>query len=91
MENVVQGNLIIDRAYFKNWFARNLKHLRLQKNWSQEGLGKQLKVPRTKISGWEVGYFEPNLNSLVVISELFNVSIDDIISKDLSINPVSPN
>lgn len=57
-------------------FGERLKELREEKNMTQEELSSYLNVTRQSISGYETGSSEPVLENLVIISKIFNVSID---------------
>lgn len=69
-----------------NRFSQNLKFLREQTNLKQIDLAKKLNISSAAYSNYETGRREPNIEILLKISNLFNVSIDDIITKnDLSL------
>ena len=57
----------------------NIKKLRNNFNMTQDDLAKFLSVNRETISKWERGIYIPNLEYLFVISQLFEVSIDNLI------------
>lgn len=57
-----------------------LKQLRNEQSWTQEQLAEKLFVSRTAVSKWESGRGYPNIDSLKNISQLFSVSIDDLLS-----------
>ncbi|WP_086349601.1 helix-turn-helix domain-containing protein [Candidatus Enterococcus clewellii] len=59
-----------------------LKQLRKEKNWTQEQLAERLFVSRTAVSKWESGRGYPNIDSLKSISQLFAVSIDELLSNE---------
>lgn len=61
-------------------FNEKLQHLRKQNNLTQEQLAKQLYVSRTAVSKWESGKGYPNIESLKCISQLFTVTIDELLS-----------
>ena len=63
-------------------FNEKLQHLRKQQNMTQEQLAEKLYVSRTAISKWESGKGYPNIESLKSIAELFNITIDDLLSGD---------
>lgn len=63
----------------KNNFAKNLRLLRKQENLKQSELAEKLSTTQRKISYWENGKYEPDINDLISLSEIFNVSIDDLI------------
>jgi transcriptional regulator with XRE-family HTH domain len=60
-------------------FKENLIILRKQAGLSQEDLGNKIDVSRQTISKWELGTTSPELNKIIALSELFNVSIDKLI------------
>ena len=53
--------------------------LRKQKGFSQEELANRLNVSRQTISKWEVGESTPDMEKLVAISDLFGVSLDELV------------
>ena len=63
-------------------FNEKLQNLIKQKGLTQEELAALLFVSRTAISKWESGRGYPNLNSLKEISNLFNISLDDLLSSN---------
>lgn len=60
-------------------FNHNLYNLRKQKGLSQEELANCLNVSRQTISKWEVGDSTPDMENLVAISELFEISLDALV------------
>lgn len=66
-------------------FNENLRALRKQKGYSQEQLAEQLNVSRQAVSKWESSDNSyPEMESLIILSELFECSIDDLLKSDLS-------
>lgn len=53
--------------------------LRKEKKWTQEDLAQGLLVDRTMISKWERGLYIPNVEYLLQLQKLFNVSINEIL------------
>ena len=60
-------------------FNNKLYKLRKQKGFSQEELANRLNVSRQTISKWEVGESTPDMENLVAISELFEISLDELV------------
>jgi transcriptional regulator with XRE-family HTH domain len=60
-------------------FPKNLKALRLKHKLTQDELGKKLYLSRTSISNYEQGKFEPDIKTIIDISDLFNVTIDELL------------
>ena len=60
-------------------FSEKLIELRKAKGWSQEELGDKLNVTRQTLSKWELGQTTPEMDKLIEISKLFDISIDDLV------------
>ncbi len=56
-----------------------IKELRIKKGYSQNKLGEELHVTRQAISNWENGKAIPDSDILIKLSEIFNVSINEIL------------
>lgn len=63
-------------------FCDKLKNLRAQSGMTQEQLAEAIYVTRAAVSKWETGKGYPGIDSLKLLSEVFNVSIDELISED---------
>lgn len=63
--------------------AKNLKFLRGNAQMTQADLAEKLGLQRTMISAYEDGRSEPKLNTLGVIAELFQTSIDELLYHDI--------
>lgn len=57
-----------------------IQKLRQENKMTQEELGMKIFVSRTAISKWETGKGYPSIASLQSISELFNISINELLS-----------
>ena len=60
-----------------------IKALRLSKSMTQEQLAKALHVSAQAVSKWENGKSYPDIHSLLLLSALFDVSLDQLIKGDL--------
>ena len=60
-------------------FNNRLYQLRKQKGLSQEELANRLNVSRQTVSKWEVGDSTPDMEKLVAMSDLFDVSLDKLV------------
>jgi len=58
--------------------GKNLKALRKIKKYSQEEFATNLGLTRSSYSGYENGVAEPNLQTLVKISEFYKISLDKL-------------
>ncbi len=63
--------------------GNNIKDLRIKKGLTQEELGKMLNKTKNNISQYETGKREPDNNTLLKLSEIFNVSIDLLLGNDV--------
>ena len=60
-------------------FGNKLYELRKEKGLSQEELASQLEVTRQTVSKWELGDSTPDLDKLVLLAELFEISLDELV------------
>ncbi len=65
--------------------AKNIRFLRAEKGMTQTDLSEKLGVQRTMISAYEDGRSEPKLSALTVISELFELSLDELLHRDIQL------
>ncbi|QTN01114.1 helix-turn-helix domain-containing protein [Sediminibacillus dalangtanensis] len=63
-------------------FAEKLKKERKDKGWSQEELAEKLFVSRQSISKWENGQNFPSIEIIIKLSDLFGVTIDELLRSD---------
>lgn len=64
-----------------NNFGKTIKELRTQQKLSQRQLGEKLDVCNQTVSFWESGKREPDLDTLVKISEYFGVTVDYLLGR----------
>lgn len=64
---------------------QQIKKYRANLNLSQEELADKIYVSRQTISNWERGKSYPDIHSLILMSSLFGVSLDQLIKGDLEI------
>ncbi len=62
-----------------------IKKYRTDMNLSQEELAEKVYVTRQTISNWENNKNYPDIHSLLLLSSLFNVSLDQLIKGDIDI------
>ena len=60
-------------------FNERLIDLRKQKGLSQDGLGERLGVSRQTISKWELAQSYPDFQRLVLLSDYFGLSLDELV------------
>ena len=67
-------------------FGEKIQKLRKKNSWTQEQLAEKLYISRTAVSKWERGASYPNIDSLKDIANLFNITIDELLSTEEIIN-----
>ena len=60
-------------------FNEKIIMLRKNNNLSQEDLGNELGGARQTISKWELGETTPEMDKLIKMSEIFEITLDDLI------------
>ncbi len=58
---------------------KRIAELRKEKHLNQTGLGLKLNVSQKMISAYESGAHQPSIDTLIRMSEIFNVSVDYMI------------
>lgn len=71
--------------------GQKINILRIKAGLSQETFAKKLGVSRQSVSKWEKGEASPDLQRLIVISELFSVTVDSLVKDDLSVEENKEN
>lgn len=59
-------------------FNENLSEIRMQRGFSQKAMAEAIDVAQSTYSLYEKGAREPNINRIVKISKVLNVSLDDL-------------
>ena len=65
--------------------SKQIKKYRGEQGFSQEQLAQRIYVSRQTVSNWENEKSYPDVNSLVLLSEVFGVSVDNLIKGDLDV------
>lgn len=64
--------------------SENLKFLRKQQGLTQEQLAERLGIKRSLLGAYEEGRAEPNLNSLLLVSKIFEVPVEALIQEKIA-------
>ena len=65
--------------------GQRLKDLRAEAHMSQDDLAARVYVSRQTISSWENGKTYPDVQSLLLLSEIFDVTVDSLIKGDVEV------
>ena len=63
--------------------GERIKKYREKQNLSQDELALKIFVSRQTISNWETNKSYPDIKSLIMLSNIFNVSLDDLVKGDI--------
>ncbi len=64
--------------------GQNLKYLRKLRGWTQEEFANKLGIKRSLIGAYEEERADPRLDVLEIIADMFKLSLDELLLKDLS-------
>ena len=64
--------------------GQNLKYLRKLRGWTQEEFASKLRIKRSLIGAYEEERADPRLEVLEIIADMFKLSLDELLLKDLS-------
>jgi len=62
----------------------NLKYLRKLRGWTQEEFANKLNIKRSLIGAYEEERADPRLDVLEIVADIFKLSLDELLLKDLS-------
>ena len=59
--------------------GKNLKNAREKAGYSQNDVAEKLNISRQSVSRWEKGRSVPDVENLVVLSQMYKISLDDLL------------
>lgn len=65
---------------------QNLKYLRKLRGWTQEEFANKIRIKRSLLGAYEEERAEPRIDVLEIVCDMFKLTLDDILRKDLSDN-----
>src|SRR5688572_4501492 len=63
---------------------QNLKYLRKLRGWTQEEFAQKLRIKRSLLGAYEEERAEPRIEILEVVADMFKLTLDDLLRKDVS-------
>ena len=66
-------------------FNEKLRECREEAGLTQDDIAERLSLTRQAISKWERGINEPDIETIVQLADMYNVTIDQLLRADLSI------
>src|SRR5271170_7460354 len=65
--------------------GQNLKYLRKLRGWTQEEFAVKVGIKRSLIGAYEEERADPRLDVLEIVADMFKLSLDELLLKDVSI------
>ncbi|MCW3117428.1 MAG: family transcriptional regulator [Chitinophagaceae bacterium] len=65
---------------------KNMKYLRKLRGWTQEEFAQKLRIKRSLIGAYEEERAEPRIDVLETVCDIFKLTLDEILRKDLNEN-----
>lgn len=69
-------------------FCEKLQKLRKERHMSQEELADKLEVSRQAVSKWESGTTYPEMDKLLTLCKLFNITLDSLTNDEISLEEI---
>jgi transcriptional regulator with XRE-family HTH domain len=64
--------------------GQNLKYLRKLRGWTQEEFANKLNIKRSLVGAYEEERADPRIDILEIVGDMFKLSLDELLLKDLS-------
>lgn len=78
-------NAIKKKGIYTMHISKRLKELRIENNFSQEKLAEILNVSRQTISNWENERSYPDVHNLIMLCDIYSVSLNTLMKGDIEI------
>ena len=65
--------------------GKRIKELRSDKGWNQEEFAEKVYVSRQTVSSWENDKSYPDIKSLLLMSDLFGITLDELVKGDIQV------
>ena len=75
---------VLNELAMSSYAGKNLRYLRKLRGWTQEEFANKLKIKRSLIGAYEEERAEPRLDVLEEMCNIFKLSLDELLLKDLT-------
>ena len=65
-------------------FKTNIKHLRIISKLSQRRFCEKIDIDQRRYQHWEAGRCQPDIDIIENIAEVYKISLDELLTKDLT-------
>ncbi len=72
-----------------SFFGKNIRKIRSLKSLSQQEFGELFGLKRATLGAYEEERSEPKIETLINIANYFSIPIDDLLTKELTVNEIS--
>jgi transcriptional regulator with XRE-family HTH domain len=69
-----------------SFFGKNIKKIRVIKGLSQQVFAELFSLKRATLGAYEEGRSEPKIDTLIKVANYFSISIDDFLTKEITVN-----
>ncbi|MFC2109548.1 helix-turn-helix domain-containing protein [Bacteroidota bacterium] len=69
-----------------SFFGKNVKKIRGVKGLSQQAFAELFSLKRATLGAYEEGRSEPKIDTMIKVANYFSISIDDILTKEITVN-----
>lgn len=69
-----------------SYFGKNIKKIRGLKRLSQQAFADVFSLKRATLGAYEEGRSEPKIDTIIKVANYFSITIDDILTKEITIN-----
>src|SRR5699024_12252854 len=81
-DDIPNYNNVKRKEMNKMFFSDKLKKEREKRGWSQDYLAEKIYVSRQSVSKWETGKNYPSIEVIIDLSDLFDITIDELLRSD---------
>ena len=71
-----------------SFFGKNIRKIRIAKNMNQTEFAELFDLKRTALGSYEEGRAEAKTDTLIKIVEYFNISLDQLLRKEITVNEI---
>src|SRR5215475_12391494 len=76
--------LQLNKLVYMSISNQNMKYLRKLRGWTQEEFAQKLRIKRSLLGAYEEERAEPRIDVLEIVCDIFKLTLDEILRKDLS-------
>jgi transcriptional regulator with XRE-family HTH domain len=71
-----------------SYFGKNIRKIRIAKKMTQTEFAELFELKRTALGSYEEGRAEPKIDTIIKIADHFNLSLDQLLRKEITINEI---